>query len=110
MLATRPEPVPNEKRSKFAPEAFGFADGMSQPVIRGTKRWMREADKIHTVEPGEFLLGYPDNRGFVPPSPTIRATADPTNILTGDLSASFGCGPSAGFLGEWRECRSRFRT
>ena len=81
MLATRPEPVPNEKRSKFAPEAFGFADGMSQPVIRGTKRWMREADKIHTVEPGEFLLGYPDNRGFMPPSPTVRATADPTNIL-----------------------------
>ena len=80
-LATRPEPVPNEKRSKFAPEAFGFADGMSQPVIRGTKRWMREEDKIHTVEPGEFLLGYPDNRGFMPPSPTIRATADPTNIL-----------------------------
>ncbi len=81
ILATRPEPLPNEKRSKFAPEAFGFADGMSQPVIRGTKRWMREEDKIHTVEPGEFLLGYPDNRGFMPPSPTIRATADPTNIL-----------------------------
>jgi deferrochelatase/peroxidase EfeB len=81
MLATRPEPLPNEKRSKFAPEAFGFADGMSQPIIRGTKRWMREADKIHTVEPGEFLLGYPDNRGFMPPSPTVRATCDPTNIL-----------------------------
>ena len=38
MLATRQKPQPNEKRSKFAPEAFGFADGMSQPVIRGTKR------------------------------------------------------------------------
>ena len=82
MLATRPRPKPNERRSRFAPEAFGFADGMSQPVIRGTKRWMREADKIHTVEPGEFLLGYPDNRGFMPPSPTVSATADPANILT----------------------------
>jgi deferrochelatase/peroxidase EfeB len=82
MLATRPRPMANDKRSKFSPEAFGFADGMSQPVIRGTKRWMREADRIHTVEPGEFLLGYPDNRGFMPPSPTVRSTADPTNILT----------------------------
>jgi deferrochelatase/peroxidase EfeB len=81
-LTTRPKPDPNEKRTRFAPEEFGFADGMSQPVIRGTKRWMREADKIHTVEPGEFILGYPDNRGFMPPSPTVRATADPTNILT----------------------------
>ena len=42
---------------------------------------MRESDTIHTVEPGEFLLGYPDNRGFFPPSPTIPASADPTNIL-----------------------------
>ena len=82
MLATRPKPDPNVKRSKFAPEPFGFADGMSQPVIRGTKRWMREADKIHTVDPGEFLLGYPDNRGFMPPSPTVRATEDPENLLT----------------------------
>jgi deferrochelatase/peroxidase EfeB len=81
-LATRPKPDPNDRRSRFAPEAFGFADGTSQPVIRGTKRWMREADKIHTVEPGEFLLGYPDNRGFMPPSPTVRATADPNNLLT----------------------------
>jgi deferrochelatase/peroxidase EfeB len=82
MLATRPKPDPNVKRSKFAPEPFGFADGMSQPVIEGTKRWMREEDKIHTVKPGEFLLGYPDNRGFMPPSPTVRATEDPENLLT----------------------------
>jgi deferrochelatase/peroxidase EfeB len=82
MLATRKKPDPNVKRSKFAPEAFGFADGMSQPVIEGTKRWMREEDKIHTVKPGEFLLGYPDNRGFMPPSPTVRATEDPENLLT----------------------------
>jgi deferrochelatase/peroxidase EfeB len=82
MLATRPKPDPNDRRSRFAPEAFGFADGMSQPIIRGTKRWMREADEIHTVAPGEFLLGYPDNRGYMPPSPVVRASADPTNILT----------------------------
>ena len=42
---------------KFSVEPFGFVDGVSQPIIRGTKRWMRQADEIHTVEPGEFLLG-----------------------------------------------------
>jgi deferrochelatase/peroxidase EfeB len=70
------------KGGKFSIEPFGFADGISQPIIRGTKRWMRQSDKIHTVEPGEFLLGYPDNRGFLPPSPIIPASADPENILT----------------------------
>jgi deferrochelatase/peroxidase EfeB len=33
------------------------------------------------VEPGEFILGYPDNRGHVPPGPTLAAIEDPTNLL-----------------------------
>ena len=33
------------------------------------------------VEPGEFILGYPDNRGNMPPSPTIPAVADPDTLL-----------------------------
>ncbi len=44
-------------------EPFGFVDGISQPVIRGTYKGLRKADPIHLVEPGEFILGYPDNRG-----------------------------------------------
>ena len=44
-------------------EPFGFADGLSQPVIRGTYKALRVGDPIHEVEPGEFILGYPDNRG-----------------------------------------------
>ncbi|MFO1079702.1 MAG: hypothetical protein U1E23_03620 [Reyranellaceae bacterium] len=63
-------------------EPFGFADGVSQPIVRGTKRWVRNADAIHTVEPGEFLFGYPDNRGYTPPSPRLRASADPANVLS----------------------------
>jgi len=63
-------------------EAFGFADGVSQPLIKGMRRWRASRDHIHEVEPGEFILGYPDNRGFLPISPTLPSEADPANHLT----------------------------
>lgn len=62
-------------------EPFGFVDGVSQPVIRGTYKGLRNADPIHLVEAGEFILGYPDNRGNMPPGPTLPALDDPENIL-----------------------------
>lgn len=62
-------------------EAFGFVDGVSQPIIRGTRRWLKSGDAIHVVEPGEFILGYPDNHGYFPTTPTVAATDDPENIL-----------------------------
>ena len=63
-------------------EPFGFADGGSQPVIRGTYKGEREiANSTHLVEPGEFILGYPDNRGNLPPGPCLSAIHDPDNIL-----------------------------
>jgi deferrochelatase/peroxidase EfeB len=64
-----------------AKEAFGFADGVSQPLIKGARRWRATRDQIHEVEPGEFILGYPDNRGFLPLSPSVPAEADPRNRL-----------------------------
>jgi deferrochelatase/peroxidase EfeB len=83
------KPITSDKR-----EPFGFADGISQPVIRGTYKGLKAADPIHLVQPGEFILGYPDNRGNTPPGPTLPAVADPRNILplveaTGDFSRSF---------------------
>ena len=62
-------------------EVFGFADGVSQPIIRGTRRWMLGRDELHAVEPGEFILGYPDNRGYLPLSPTVASESDPQNLL-----------------------------
>jgi Dyp-type peroxidase family len=51
-------------------EHFGFVDGISQPEFR-----MR-ADALdeHLIAPGELLLGYPNEAGTFPPSPTIPAT------------------------------------
>jgi Dyp-type peroxidase family len=73
--------VPFETLQSTQHEPFGFADGISQPVIRGTYKALRGADPIHIVEAGEFILGYPDNRGYTPPGPTLNAIHDPANLL-----------------------------
>jgi deferrochelatase/peroxidase EfeB len=73
--------IPLKEVSDSKTEPFGFIDGISQPVIRGTYKGLRRADPIHLVEVGEFVLGYPDNRGNMPPGPTLPALADPDNQL-----------------------------
>jgi deferrochelatase/peroxidase EfeB len=77
----KPHEIPLKKVSEDKEEPFGFVDGISQPVIRGTYKGLRNADPIHLVEAGEFILGYPDNRGNMPPGPTLPALADPDNQL-----------------------------
>ncbi len=62
-------------------EAFGFVDGVSQPIIRGTRRWAAERDRNHLVQPGEIVLGYPDNRDKIPPSPSVLSAHDPDDLL-----------------------------
>jgi Dyp-type peroxidase family len=72
-------------------EPFGFVDGVSQPAMRGTYRGFRNDDPIHLVEPGEIVLGYPDNRGSVPPGPHLDAGLDPEQLLPIDVPAdNFG--------------------
>ena len=53
-------------------EPFGFRDGISQPIMRGTKQWSMPQNEIHVVAPGELLLGYRDNLGNTSPSPSSR--------------------------------------
>jgi Dyp-type peroxidase family len=60
------EPKPQPKPVK---EAFGFTDGISQPVMRGTVRGSQGIDPLHSVNPGELVLGYRDNLGIVAPTP-----------------------------------------
>lgn len=50
-------------------EPFGFRDGISQPVMRGSKDWSSPENEIHVVEPGELVLGYHDNLRKLGPSP-----------------------------------------
>lgn len=58
--------------TKTAIEPFGFRDGISQPVMRGTLRASREpydSRSLNTIQPGELVLGYRDNLGIVAPTP-----------------------------------------
>jgi Dyp-type peroxidase family len=72
-------------------EHFGFADGLSQPTILG---FGRPAPSRDLIQPGEFILGYANEYGLIPPSPVVSSTADSRRILT---QASDGS--SAGDLG-----------
>jgi deferrochelatase/peroxidase EfeB len=76
-----PHRIALERTKKPAIEPFGFVDGVSQPVIRGSYQSYRKNDPIHLVEPGEFVIGYPDNRGNFPPEPELSPLADPNNLL-----------------------------
>src|SRR5262249_51413788 len=77
------DPVATREQKLLAKcEPFGFVDGLSQPVIRGTYKALRGADPIHLVEPGEFILGYPDDRGDITPGPTLAAAHDPAKMLS----------------------------
>ncbi len=75
-----PAPVP-------ITEPFGFVDGISQPSIRGLLS-SRGASARDLLEPGEFILGYPDGRKTFPPTPQVFADQDPHGLLP-DLPADF---------------------
>lgn len=62
-------------------ELFGFADGVSQPILRGAPRKNVRGTGSDLVAPGEIVLGYPDNTGNIPPSPSIADKHDPRHYL-----------------------------
>jgi len=65
-------------------EHFGYRDGISQPVIRGTQRFTKGALKDDIVEPGELLLGYRNNQNYFPPSVVVPPQSDLGNLLPAD--------------------------
>ena len=67
--------------NQFAKEPFGFADGVSQPIIQGTPRALASKNAHQVVPPGEFVFGYPDNLGYLPPSPAVADQRDPHDLL-----------------------------
>ena len=76
-----PEEAKNCGEGIFPREPFGFADGVSQPVMRGTTRARTHRNPNDLVAPGEIVLGYPDNLGRIPPSPSIPSGYDPRHLL-----------------------------
>lgn len=63
-----------DANGELSTEPFGFVDGVSQPLVRSFPGRHGAPDPVHGVEPGEFILGYTDNRGYFPPSPLVERT------------------------------------
>ncbi|RAZ74299.1 cytochrome P450 [Mesorhizobium atlanticum] len=82
MSVTAELPLKVRREGKRAVEHFGFVDGISQPIVRGTARAAKGAAPMHLVAPGEFLFGYRDEHGFYPSSPSVEAALDRTGILS----------------------------
>lgn len=66
-------------------EPFGFHDGISQPVIKGSGRPGPEND---IIEPGEFLLGYKNEHNQYPFSPLLEENQGNMSLLSDDLAGS----------------------
>ncbi len=66
-------------------EHFGFRDGISQPVIKGSGR---VGSPDNTVNPGEFILGYKNNYNVYPDSPVIDHEQGEWNLLPPDTDGS----------------------
>lgn len=59
-------------------EPFGFHDGISQPVIKGSGK---KGPEIDFVETGEFILGYKNEHGHYPSSPEIMKDQGDLSLL-----------------------------
>ena len=68
-------------------EHFGFRDGLSQPSVSGVGS---QGPPMHTVAPGEFLLGYPNEHGQYSRSPLVPQVDDPDGLLP-RRTARHGC-------------------
>jgi Dyp-type peroxidase family len=66
-------------------EHFGFRDGIGQPFVKG---FDDGGPKPNRVALGEFVLGYENEYGLFPDSPTIVETQGDTNVLSATSTAS----------------------
>jgi Dyp-type peroxidase family len=84
--------LPTEELS--ATEAFGFADGLSQPRLAG----LPGGTSGRAVPTGEFVLGYPNAYSQLAPRPLLDPDTDPDRVLPrdpgGSTAADLGSGGS----------------
>lgn len=69
-----------EQGTGVSREPFGFVDGVSQPDIEGLSRKGAPAG-ARGIRTGEFVLGYRNEIGRLPASPSVSAADDPRDRL-----------------------------
>tara|TARA_R110002124_G_scaffold10326_6_gene51659 strand:+ start:1435 stop:6297 length:4863 start_codon:yes stop_codon:yes gene_type:complete len=63
-----------QRRGLAHSDGFGTRDGISQPIMRHTQAFAKgKAARDDVVGAGEFILGYPDSRGYLPLAITVPA-------------------------------------
>jgi Dyp-type peroxidase family len=66
-------------------EHFGFRDGISQPILEGSPQYeklsVQDKQGLNVIKAGEFVLGYPNEDGNLPQTPTLAFQRDPHNHL-----------------------------
>lgn len=80
-------PIDEDDQENPYIEHFGFRDGISQPIIRGSRRARPDIPARDLLQPGEFLLGYRNEQGFRAPPLGVGTEFDPLSILP-SLAAS----------------------
>lgn len=68
------KPLPNDR------EHFGFRDGISQPVIKGSD--VTPAGNNDDINPGEFVLGYKNEYNIYPDAPLLKVPQGKPELLT----------------------------
>lgn len=66
-------------------EHFGFRDGISQPVIKGSGR---KNHPDNCINPGEFLMGYKNEYDVYPDTPLVTAQQGTIDFLSADAAGS----------------------
>jgi Dyp-type peroxidase family len=69
-------------RPSDSKEHFGFRDGISQPAVEGSGE--RSSDGETPIKTGEFVLGYENEYGELPASPSVPAGLDSDGYLYAD--------------------------
>jgi Dyp-type peroxidase family len=67
-------------------EHFGFADGISQPTVDGLSARLDMPSNI--IQPGEIILGYPNEYAQYTDRPLLERSADPNGLLPLDEAGS----------------------
>ncbi|HSC52731.1 MAG TPA: Dyp-type peroxidase [Phnomibacter sp.] len=66
-------------------EHFGFRDGISQPIIKGSGK---QGTAMNMINAGEFILGYKNEYNVYPDSPLLKQVLGDANLLPSDAAGS----------------------
>ena len=99
----------DEDDEEVAVEPFGFADGISQPYIEGLTL-KKPPPGIRTIKAGEFVLGYLNEAGNFPASPSVKNQGCLQRLEELSGRADLGCNGTFLVIRQLKQEVDRFKT